>query len=184
MKKLFTLAMLLFCVSFFAASQQGISLLADGLSGSSTTIKGSVPINSFGTGVACDACTIIPQATSGKVYPQKIVFNLSSTDPVLITIKQALFTGNPNGTATFIFSKLVGGVNYNYYFIQLKNYRVLEITESGNGDPTQNVAQVSLGFSSLAWTSRPAGKTPSASYGWDFSTNVPIANPNAIPSGL
>jgi type VI protein secretion system component Hcp len=186
MKKLFILAMLLFCVSFFAASQQGIYLLADGLIGSrKTIIRGSVPINSFGTGVACGECTVTPgTTTSGKVTPQKIVFNLSSTDPVLITIKKFLFQARPNGTATFIFSKLVGGVNYNYYYIQLKNYTVLEIAESGDGDPTQNVAQVSLGFSSLTWTSRPSSSTPPVSYGWDFSTNAPVANPNAIPSGL
>lgn len=177
--------MLLFCVSFFASSQ-GIYLLADNLPAGSkaSPVPGAVQISSYGTGVACSGCPVTPTAIEGKVTPQKIVFNLSSADPVLITIKKFLFQGTPNGTATFIFSKPVGGVLTNYYFIQLKNYTVLEVAESGNSAQTQNVAQVSLGFSSLTWTNRPTkGSTPE-SYGWDFSANAPVSNPNAIPQGL
>jgi type VI protein secretion system component Hcp len=184
MKKLFTLAMLLFCVSFFAASGQSINLLADNLSGSSTTVKNAVEIKSYGTGVACGSCQVIQGTTLTKVTPEKIVFNVSSADPAVITLKKFLFEGKPKGIATFIFSKPVSGVNYNYYFVQLKNYTVLGVAESGDSDPTQHVAQVSLGFSSLTWTNRPTKGSYPESYGWDFNYNAPVANPNAIPSGL
>ena len=195
MEKLFSLAAIAFCMAFSltAHAQGDIFLLADGIKGTSTTVPGTIEVSSLGTGLACGGCSVTPAAGTigtGKAVPGKIVFNMKS-DVYLNTLKAYILRGVPNGTAYFIFSKT--GINLkpgtpatDYYYIKLSNYTVIEINESAGGEG--NTLQVSLGYSALTWTMKTQLSTSAwgnpQSYGWDFSKNMEITNPSAIPAGF